>query len=269
MDFWGGLASGYSQGKRLTTNNRDKELGEKLAELIEKYSTATEASSAAMQNEEIRAMAQRREKSEPQQQQQGSEGGGGGVGTAIAQKYMGGKSGTAATSGTTSASGTAGGGSAAGSSGMGAWGVGGLVAAAIGAQHAMSNDTNRSFDGVKTNDAFSGHFATEPWMAWGFDKLGAEQATPGEKYDAAMKNKDYTQAGLNSMAATRQWSDPGKEFLGGIVESKVGSSASDTLDPTRVTTRHVEKYGKHPKAFIKDKGKYLDPARALRGLFRK
>jgi hypothetical protein len=85
--------------------------------------------------------------------------------------------------------------------------IAGIVMAAIAAQHGLSKDTDTEVEGVRTKDAFEGHFATEPWLAWAHDKLGMEP-TEGEKFDAAFKNKDYETAIERHPEAFSYWADP-------------------------------------------------------------
>lgn len=97
--------------------------------------------------------------------------------------------------------------SASSSGGLGAWGTGGIVAAAIAAQHMMTRDNDREVDGVKTGDAFSGQFGTEPWFAWAGNKLGNEP-TAGENFDASVKNRDWGKAGGQFNEMTSYWANP-------------------------------------------------------------
>lgn len=97
--------------------------------------------------------------------------------------------------------------SATSSGGLGAWGTGGIVAAAIAAQHMMTRDNDREVDGVKTGDAFSGQFGTEPWFAWAGNKMG-NAPTAGEKFDAAVKNDDWNKAGGSFNEMTSYWANP-------------------------------------------------------------
>lgn len=110
-----------------------------------------------------------------------------------------------------SAESSMGSGASSGSS-SGALGTMGWVAAAIAAQHMLSDDTSTEIDGVKTNDAFSGHFGTEPWLAWAHDKAGIEP-TAGEKFDAAVENSDWSKAGENFNGMTSYWANPTSSWL--------------------------------------------------------
>lgn len=105
-------------------------------------------------------------------------------------------------------SGSTAGGSAAGSSGgLGAAGIGGIIVAAIAVQHMATEDTDTEVEGVKTGNVFSGQFGTEPWMGWVHDKLGLSP-TAGEKFDAAVKNKDWDTAFKRSFEMSDYWADP-------------------------------------------------------------
>ena len=91
----------------------------------------------------------------------------------------------------------------------------GNVAAIIALQHELSNatDSNRRFEGAQTDDIFSSklggaHFATEPWAAWSFDKLGINAPTAGEKFDAAVENKDWGKAIGRLPGAASHYLDP-------------------------------------------------------------
>jgi len=101
--------------------------------------------------------------------------------------------------------------SGAGSGGLGAAGIGGIVLAAIAAQHGLSQDTDTTFEGVKSGDAFSGQFGTEPWLAWAHDKLGLSP-TAGERFDAAVKNDDWGEAFKRSFEMSDYWADPGSTW---------------------------------------------------------
>lgn len=95
--------------------------------------------------------------------------------------------------------------------GLGAAGIGAIVAAAIAAQHGLSEDTNTEFEGVETADAFEGQFGTEPWMGWMHDKLDLSP-TAGEKFDAAVKNEDWKTAFERSFEMSDYWADPGSSW---------------------------------------------------------
>ncbi len=94
----------------------------------------------------------------------------------------------------------------AGAGGLGAMGYGAIIAAAIAAQHGLSNNTDKTFEGVRTDDAFSGRFGTEPWLAY----LTPGHATSGERFDAAVTNKDWGTAAKRLPALADYWGDPAR-----------------------------------------------------------
>jgi len=108
------------------------------------------------------------------------------------------------------------------------------IAAAIGGQLVASNNTDTVVDGQKTGNVFTGigdggwnpSFATEPWLAWGHDKLGWEP-TEGENFDAAVNNSDWSTALKRLPAAADYWADPLRnwagEGVGGFAEDITGS----------------------------------------------
>lgn len=173
-----------------------------------------------------------------QQTQQGDQGGGmemglsleslmgGGEGASMAPSIGGGTAalGTGPSSGA-GAAGGGGGGSAAGSSagGIGAGGayaaIAALIAAGIHAQHKATEHNKRKIEGQEAGDWFShGNigdkgFATEPWFAMLSDKLGLN-ATAGEKFDAAYRNKDWGTALKRLPAAADYWVDPARSWIG-------------------------------------------------------
>jgi len=114
-------------------------------------------------------------------------------------------------------------------SGMGAMGYAGIVAAAIAAQHYMSNNTNREFEGVKTDDAFSGNFLTEPWQAYMYEKMGIDTPTSGENFDAAVENKDWSSALRRAPAAFAH--DPLRETIYDSASNKWGKTTAAIIDP--------------------------------------
>lgn len=139
-------------------------------------------------------------------------------------------------------SGGMGAGAPAGGAGGGAGGGGGMAAAApiayiaavIGAQLAASNNTDTVVDGQETGNVFTGighgkwnpSFATEPWLAWGHDKLGWGP-TEGESFDAAVNNSEWGTAAKRLPAAADYWADPLRnwagEGVGGFAEDLTGS----------------------------------------------
>jgi len=164
-----------------------------------------------------------------QQRQQGGGGGMPGIGSAMNMIGGGGEGGVFAETGMHA--GAEGGGSA---GGMGA-GMAGVIAAIIGGQHLLSNATDTEVDGVKTDDAFAGHFGTEPWLGYAHDKLGLEP-TAGEGFDAAIANKDYGKALEKLPAAADYWADPirtwlgsGGELMGKQVAGKTGGKVGSAI----------------------------------------
>jgi hypothetical protein len=118
------------------------------------------------------------------------------------------------------------------SSGMGGGGIAGIIAAAIIAQHMMSRGTNTEFEGQKTDDAFAGNYGTEPWLAFLHDKLGWGP-TGGEKFDAAVQNKDWGKALQRSPAMLDYWADPPANWAYGGMKNVLGSKAATAIDPLR------------------------------------
>jgi len=134
--------------------------------------------------------------------------------------------------------GLSGGGAGGGAGAGGAGGSGGgmaaaapvaYIAAAIGAQLAASNNTDTVVDGQKTGNVFTGigdggwnpSFATEPWLAWGHDKLGWDP-TVGEEFDAAVNNSDWDTALKRLPAAADYWADPIRSWVGNDTWSNIG-----------------------------------------------
>ena len=139
--------------------------------------------------------------------------------------------------GSTGSGGTAGGG--AGGGGLGAAGIGGIVAAAILGQHLMSKETDTTFEGQQTGDIFSGNFTTEPWLAFLSDKFDLG-VTPGEKFDAAIKNRDWGTALKRTPSTALQWADPFGELLSSIARKQFGSDVGNVLDPGRFLVNKLE-----------------------------
>ena len=127
-----------------------------------------------------------------------------------------------------------GGGGGEGASSVG-YGTLGYILAAIAGQHMMSSDTDRQFSpsgaggsSHRTGDVFSGDFFTEPWMAYAYDKLGVEGATPGEETDSSINAiRDGESAWDNLLrsapATAAQWFDPVGSFGYGLMEDKLGT----------------------------------------------
>jgi hypothetical protein len=142
---------------------------------------------------------------------------------------VGAESGAGAEMGTVAGGTEAGGGAGAGAAGggLGAMGIGAIIAAAIAGQHALSDDTDKKFEGVKTDDAFSGHFGTEPWLAWATPK----HATAGEQFDASVAQGDWDTAGKRGFGMADYWSDPARGALGEFGEEYLGSTGKWLLNP--------------------------------------
>ena len=120
---------------------------------------------------------------------------------------------------TPTASASAAGGSA--PSGLGGAGAtAGYVAALVAAQEAMMNNTDTTFEGVKSdgffhqdeNGQWEPHAFTEPWMAFGGDKLGFKDPSPGEKMDAAIQNSDWEKVARRIPSTANQWANPIGDF---------------------------------------------------------
>lgn len=143
----------------------------------------------------------------------------------------------------------------AGGGGAGGGGAGGMaaaapiayIAAAIGAQLAASNNTDTVVDGQKTGNVFTGighgtwnpSFSTEPWLAFGHDKLGWD-ATSGEKLDAAINNSDWSTALKRLPAAADYWADPIRNWLGADTWSNVGEQITGSEDFGKVLGTVIE-----------------------------
>jgi hypothetical protein len=126
-------------------------------------------------------------------------------------------------------------GSAAESAGLGSLGY---ITAAIMGQHLMSGATDRRTieggktgigEGHRTGDVFSGNFFTEPWMAFGEQKLGIDTPTAGEKTDAAIDRMREGKGGFSDFASTipstaYQWFDPVGNFGADIMSDKFGDA---------------------------------------------
>jgi hypothetical protein len=132
-----------------------------------------------------------------------------------------------------------------GTAGLGAeagTGIGGYasyavpVLAAIAGQHLLSGSTDRrtmngkasSFEGHRTGDVFSGDMFTEPWMAFGEQKLGIKDPTAGEKTDAALNDLREGKGSVSELLSTApetafQWFDPFGNFFDDILTDKFGT----------------------------------------------
>ena len=111
------------------------------------------------------------------------------------------------------------------------------VLAAIAGQHLMSGATDRhtmngnasGFEGHRTGDVFSGDMFTEPWMAFGEQKLGIKDPTAGEKTDAALNDLRDGKGSVTELLSTApetayQWFDPAGNFLDDILQNKFGTA---------------------------------------------
>ena len=108
--------------------------------------------------------------------------------------------------------------------GMGGMGLAGIIAAAIVVQHGLSDATDTEFEGVKTDDAFAGHFGTEPWFAYAHDKLGLDP-TAGEKFDAAVANRDWKKAAKRFPAMVDYWTNPPAKWAASGTKAIAGRSS--------------------------------------------
>lgn len=157
------------------------------------------------------------------------ESGGGGDISPLALKGLLGKSG----SGSSAASLAEG----SGGKGAGPWGIAGIVAAAIAAQHYLSGKTDREFEGIKTKDAFSGHYGTEPWQAFLYDKLGIDRPSAGESFDAAMARGDYGTALKRLPTTLSYWADPPGSIMHDIARDKLGNTGAAIFQPHHLILR--------------------------------
>lgn len=156
---------------------------------------------------------------------------------------------TAGNFGTFAGAGEAGGSAVAGegaSSGLGAAGSAGIIAAIVAAISGIEStfdDTNHGRhvnskgefvdendpDAVRTSDAFSMHFFTDPMMT---SLLGnEEEPTAGEKADAAIANGDWDKALAHGGSAAYHWADPGASILGMAADKYLGDGWSWVFNP--------------------------------------
>lgn len=96
----------------------------------------------------------------------------------------------------------------------------GQIGAAIGAQHMATEHNPRTYEGQQTGDVFTTEegnwrprFFTEPWKGYASSQAGHEDATSGEKFDAALANAwsgDINTGKLVSRVpgVAYQWLDP-------------------------------------------------------------
>jgi hypothetical protein len=83
--------------------------------------------------------------------------------------------------------------------------------------------------GHRTGDVFSGDFFTEPWMAFGEQKLGVKTPTAGEQTDAALNDMRDGKGSVSELLSTApetayQWFDPVGNFAGDIMGDKFGTA---------------------------------------------
>lgn len=110
-------------------------------------------------------------------------------------------------------------------------GVGDWVTAGIAAQHAMSNSTDTRFEGVRTDDAFGGHFGTEPWLAFAHDKLGLDP-TRGEMFDAAVENNNWGDMKQRLPGMLSYWGDPSSTWIESGATKAFGKDVGKWANPT-------------------------------------
>ena len=118
-----------------------------------------------------------------------------------------------------------------------AWPVA-VVAAAIAGQAAASKNTNTVFEGQRTNDAFSGNFGTDPWLGYLSEKMGWEPSA-GEKYDAAVNNKDWDKAFKRQFSMADYWADPIRAWLTTPAREYIGSDIDALINPTGYLFRKI------------------------------
>lgn len=123
-------------------------------------------------------------------------------------------------------------GASAGGEGMGLGTLGtyaGYIGAAIAGQHVLNKMTDRRFDGQATKDMFGGSGATEPWLAFAYQKLGIDSPTTGESLDAAVHNKDWGKVAEGIPSHAAYYMDPIRNMGADFVSDKVGGTAGDIL----------------------------------------
>ena len=111
------------------------------------------------------------------------------------------------------------------------------IAAIIAAQHIMAMNNNRTFEGQRSGDVFTGDYATEPWLAFLSDRIGLP-ATAGEQFDAAIKNRDWNTAAKRFPEAADYWADPLRGGLEVGLEGRLGEDnfLSKILNPVKLIT---------------------------------
>ena len=117
-------------------------------------------------------------------------------------------------------------------------GLAAIILAAIAAQHALSKKTSTTFEGQETGDVFSGNFMTEPWQGFAYDKLGMDPSS-GQRFDAAIKNKDYTLAAKRFPEASDYWADPLRHTTGDVLDKYVSPKVANVFDPMRFLYRKI------------------------------
>lgn len=170
---------------------------------------------------------------------EGGEGGFGGLGEGASELFSGGSYGGVPSEGVGGSIGgevSSSSSSSAGGSSGGA--LAGIIAAIIAAQHILSNQTDTEFEGVKTDDAFGGHFATEPWFAFLADKMGWEP-TAGERMDAAVENEDWSRAWKRYPAASTYWADPTTAWIYEAAKNDVGEGFAAVVSPHNWLTEQI------------------------------
>lgn len=128
----------------------------------------------------------------------------------------------------------AGGGSTTGGStaggGLGGAGIFAIIAAAIAAQHLAAQNTDTKIEGQRSGGVFSGNFATEPWLGFLSQEMGWEP-TIGQKFDAAVKNKDWSKVAKRSFGAMDYWADPIRNWFGTGLRNTIGKWPAMFLEP--------------------------------------
>jgi hypothetical protein len=185
----------------------------------------------AMMQLEMEMQLERQRAKQQQAQQRGGSGGGLPPGSTTALRTFlssGSGSGGAAGSGGTTA------GSSAGTSGFGsslaAFWPAAVVGGAVLAGHLASNATDRRFNGTKTNDAFAGHFFTDPFQSFGYQKLGIEDPTSGELLDAAVNNGSFSDFMKIAPQQFHSMAMPGIDWTRDLTD-KINGKFSNVVDP--------------------------------------
>ena len=114
------------------------------------------------------------------------------------------------------------------------------IGAAIIGQQIMAQNTNRMFEGQRTGGVTSGNFTTEPWLAFTADRLGWD-FTPGEKFDAAVQNRDWDTAFARAPAAIDYWTDPARGALYTGLSGMFGNTMAGIIDPLSYGLRNIDK----------------------------